>query len=211
MPRKVSEAVYLVHKPTTVNNENYEYEIVFQSRKAISFKISKTAFDQLMVICYLTCTKEISRRMASENYFKQIPGQHGHYGKNLPFGMALFRSLRLIEEGHIRLGDVFSENAPFGISTGISITLPTVNGLKATKDKLNELNKHFIEYFYEPAISLVNNFNTSITFLCDKPFQEQDLRYDSEQDHWSDDDREGRPKKVKAKVTCLFQKSKNKP
>jgi ankyrin repeat protein len=86
-------------------------------------------------ICYLTAVKEVTRRMH--------PGLRSDATvvEELPMGIAYSMSLRLIADGYLRMQDVFSDNAPYGLPTSASIS--SEREMVLVKNKLIKLNDLF--------------------------------------------------------------------
>jgi hypothetical protein len=78
----------------------------------------KKIIEQLNRAAYLICFSEVSRRKQQGYY------QSGHRlvkVPELPFGIAVACALKLISDGYLRMKDVFSQDALYGVFTGESV------------------------------------------------------------------------------------------
>lgn len=195
-----NQGVYLTGNYNVQDITTHQYTIVLSDAKKVKFEIEENHLRKLQSICYITCIKEISRRLASDQYYDR---NSIHYGKDLSFSIALIRALKLVEKGIITLAQVFSEDAQYGVMTGEGITKFGADGLKSTKNKFNDLNRVYMTHLYDHKKSVVQNFKEGITEF-DPTFSDSGSGSDSDQDCWSDDDNQGRPKKPKKKMPYLF-------
>ncbi len=82
----------------------------------------KTLINRLNRLLVLTSMKEVSRQI--------------HGVVDLPIAIAYIQTLRLIEEGHLSMAEVFDTNAPYGIPTAKRVAENCVQA----KEKLKRLN-----------------------------------------------------------------------
>lgn len=116
--------------------------------RRMGVNLNEQQYEVLIRICFLTSYKEITRRMFTGKR------SNGAAVPELPFATAHARALRLIREGHLRMSQVFSQDADFGIAAGEKIT---GENLERTLEKLAKINK-----LYNEKILL----NKRPSFLC---------------------------------------------
>ncbi|HVT62836.1 MAG TPA: hypothetical protein VHD33_05035, partial [Legionellaceae bacterium] len=83
-------------------------------------------------ICYLTSVKEITRRMYTGLR------SNGSEVQKLPFATIHAKALILIRDGHLRMIQVFSQDADYGIASGDNITS---SNLGRTIQKAHNIDK----------------------------------------------------------------------
>ncbi len=91
------------------------------------------AIRRLMKVLHLICIDEIARALsqdAQKKIDKKAPTR-------VPFAFALARTLKLLEEGWLRMKDVFGPDAEFGPFTAEGATNKAKN---ATKEKIKKIN-----------------------------------------------------------------------
>lgn len=184
--------IFLDYTGNYESNDDYvtEFEVCL-SDKHVQLALAKDQLESFLVICYLVCVKEVSRRLASPKYYqKNLQLQC----KDLPFSVAIYKSLILLADGNIRIGELFASDTQYGVSTGKEITKIGTDHLKKTKLKFNNLNKLFFEKYYKDNKSVKENFNLTFSNSLGLNYNlpEFDDKLIDSKDEWSDDDSEGR-------------------
>ena len=154
MPIKPKEndyaAIIQIVSILTKNNPHLEHllarcMIIFSStgqpmpRRALrrlGLHLDDTHYGLLLKICYLTSVKEITRRMYTG---LRIDGSEV---QKLPFATIHARALILIRDGHLRMTQVFSQDADYGIASGYNITS---SNLRKTLQKARNINRLYHE------------------------------------------------------------------
>lgn len=195
---------FMQNKPEVISDifQFNEKSKFFCHVKDEKFKLPKDKFILMPYICYLFCIKEISRRMDGNYFYDDI--RNDNYGKKLPFLITQYRTLKLIAEGKINIEDVFDGDALLGIVTGKNITTFSKEGLKLTKDKMDRINEEYVNYLVDKKKNFIALLKKDIMFFNAKVDLGQISVQPEEQDQWSDDDEEGRPRKPNKFAECLF-------
>ena len=142
----IIQIVYILTK----NNPNLEHllarcMIIFSSTgqpmprsalRRLGLHLDDTHYGLLLKICYLTSVKEITRRMYTG---LRIDGSEV---QKLPFATIHARALILIRDGHLRMTQVFSQDADYGIASGYNITS---SNLRKTLQKARNINRLYHE------------------------------------------------------------------
>jgi ankyrin repeat protein len=111
-----------------------------EEMRAKGFDITLRQYEDLTRICFLVDFKEIARRL--------LPSQHADYPEQteFPFALTHKRALQLIQNGNLRMAEVFSADAPYGLPTGTGIANPEDGGKKAM-EKIERVNRLYEEIF----------------------------------------------------------------
>jgi len=118
-------------KPIT---EEVLYEKGFRLYK--DDKLRKQHIERINRIGTLFCIKEISRR-------KELIASNSE----LPFGVAIARTLKLLADGHLRMADVFDHDSPYGVFSGKEILSEKM--LPTTLEKFHRLFKLYNRIYFE--------------------------------------------------------------
>ncbi|MBY0377602.1 MAG: hypothetical protein K2Q33_03450, partial [Gammaproteobacteria bacterium] len=112
--------------------------------RQMGISFNQESYTILVKICYLTSVKEVTRRM--------FPGirRNGEPASELPFAIIHYRSLILVQEGFLRMRDVFSQDADYGIFTGDKIM---GKNLDRTIYKAVQINKLYNEKIKNSTIA----------------------------------------------------------
>jgi len=184
------EQVYLTYSHADEDGTN-DFIVIIAHGTQIDLSLTRDQHEKFLAICYLVCVKEVTRRLASEQYYVK---KMAHVGKDLPFLSALFRGLLLLVDGTIRINQLFSPDSQYGVSTGENITIFGPDNLKKTKNKFNALNEQFIINKFDAQVDLTHNFTSFFNrfgFNYVMPgFNQEHIK---SIDKWSDDDADGRP------------------
>lgn len=164
------------------------FSVTLSDNTEVELVINDIEFNQFIGICYHIFVREASRHMASPDYYEK---SQPNYGKDLPFSIANFRSLKLVEAGEITFKSFLFKDSAYGVSTGENITVFGEQKLKKTKDKFEKVNNKFRQLFFK------NNKTAAENFIKNSP---ENLPNDfdgdvSDQDCWSDDEVNGKPTK----------------
>lgn len=102
--------------------------------RRLGLGLDDTQYELLLKICYLTSVKEMTRRMHTGLR------SDGSEVRKLPFAMIHARALILIREGHLRMTQVFSQDADYGIASGYNITGSNIG---STLQKARNINRMY--------------------------------------------------------------------
>lgn len=112
------------------------YPIPKATLRQMGIRFDQDGYTILVKICYLTSVKEVTRRM-----FPGIRG-NGEPASELPIAIIHYRALILVQEGFLRMQDVFSQDADYGVFTGDRIM---GENLDRTLRKAIQINKLYNE------------------------------------------------------------------
>ena len=93
---------------------------------------------------------EITRRGFSECTIKNAAGKENVIPAR-PFAICFVKSLMLLINGHVRMEQVFGEDAQYGVST--TRKLNTLEGIAASFEKFDNLNALYVEKIYLPTLN----------------------------------------------------------
>jgi hypothetical protein len=142
-------------------------------------------------IAYLICFQEVWRR--KNPGYRQAKGDAINKVPELPFGAALACALKLIADGHVRLLEVFSENALLGVFTGQSVMK---DNILTTVIKFNVIFAKFVAIYASQSKEVldIDNSDGELNFaftpeFFHKLFKESDGgSSDSDDEEYSDRD-----------------------
>ena len=100
--------------------------------RRLGLHLDDANYELLLKICYLTSVKEITRRIYTGLR------SNGSEVQKLPFATIHARALILIRDGHLRMTQVFSQDADYGIASGDNITS---SNLGKTLQKARNINR----------------------------------------------------------------------
>lgn len=125
------------------------------SRDTLVAQFNKAAF--------LVCFQEVYRR---KNQGYRIRGEEIKKVVELPFGLAVGCVLKLLADGHLRFGEVLSENSKYGVFTGVGVMSDNIG---ETIQKFNKLFSFFVrkyameEYSVYEYSERMESFNVAFT------------------------------------------------
>lgn len=108
----------------------------------LGLNLDDAHYELLLKVCYLTSVKEITRRMYTglRSNGSEVP--------KLPFAIIHARALILIKEGHLRMSQVFSQDADYGIASGYEITSVNIQRTLLKAHNINKLYNEKVEKIY---------------------------------------------------------------
>ena len=102
----------------------------------------KTLLQQFNRAAFLICFQEVSRR--KHQGYRVVKKDRLQMVPELPFGIAVACLLKLLSDGHLRMADVFNEDALYGVFTGTGVMS---DNLLKTIQKFNDLFVFFVDKY----------------------------------------------------------------